>query len=95
MTEQTSQLDEEIESWKGFPWALRKEDLEFWNAMVKEVRDRFEEAVEKSGKTFTTDPFFMALLLAQQRMIRHLRGELKAFGFETASYDTTVQRLLD
>jgi hypothetical protein len=80
MTEQTSQLDEEVESWKGFPWALRKEDLELWNAMVNEVRDRFGEAVEKSGKTFTTDPFFMALLLAQQRMIRRLQNELMAFG---------------
>jgi hypothetical protein len=63
MTEQTSQLDEEILSWRGFPWALRKEDLELWSAMIKEVRDDFCEAVEKSGKTFATDPFFMALLL--------------------------------
>jgi hypothetical protein len=95
MTEQTSQLDEEIESWEGFPWALRKDDHELWNAMIKEVRDDFGEAVEKSGKTFTTDPFFMGLLLAQRRMIRHLQRELKALGVETASYDTTVQRLLD
>jgi hypothetical protein len=95
MTEQTSQLDEEIESWRGFPWALRKEDLELWNAMIKEVRDRFGEAVEKSGKIFTTDPLFMALLVAQQGMIKHLQSELKAFGVETASYDSTVQRLLD
>jgi hypothetical protein len=78
MTERTSQLDEEIESWKGFPWALRKEDLALWNAMIKEVRERFGEAVEKSGKALTTDPFFMALLLAQQGMIRHLQSELKA-----------------
>ena len=95
MTEQASLLEEEVDSWKGFPWALRKEDLEPWNAMIKEVRDRFGEAVEKSGKTFTTDPFFMALLLAQQGMIRHLQSELKAFGVETANNDTTVQRLLD
>ena len=64
MTEQTSQLEEEIESWEGFPWALRKEDLELWDAMIKEVRCDFGEAVEKSGKTFSTGPFFMALLRA-------------------------------
>lgn len=80
MTEQTSQLDEEIESWRGFPWALRKEDLELWNAMIKELRDDFSEAVEKSGKTFATDPFFMILLLAQERLIRKLQNELEAFG---------------
>ena len=39
-------LDDEIESWKGFPWALRKEDLGLWNAMIKEVREDFGEAVE-------------------------------------------------
>ena len=95
MTEQTSQLDEEIESWRGFPWALRKEDLELWNAMIKEVRDRFGEAVERSGKTLTTDPLFMALLLAQQGMIKHLQSELRTFGVETASSEPTVQGLLD
>ena len=26
-----STLDEEIDSWKGFPWALRKEDVEVWD----------------------------------------------------------------
>jgi len=71
-------LDEEIESWKGFPWALRSEDLKLWNAMIKEARDDFGEAVERSGKTFATDPFFMALLLLQQRLIGRLQGELRA-----------------
>ena len=87
-------LDEEIESWKGFPWALRKDDLELWYAMVKEVRDDFREAVEKSGKTFTTDPFFMALILAQQRMISRLRGELKRLGVETPDSSRGVQTTL-
>lgn len=63
MTEQPGQLEEEIESWKGFPWALRKEDRELWDAMIKEVRDDFGDAVERSGTTLTTDPLFMALLL--------------------------------
>ena len=89
-----SPLDEEIESWKGFPWALRKSDLELWHAMVKEVRDDFREAVEKSGKTFTTDPFFMALLLAQQRMISRLRGELRRLGVETPDSSRGVQATL-
>lgn len=95
MTEQTSQLDEEIESWKGFPWALRKEDRERWDAMIKEIRVDFGEAVEKSGKTFTTDPFFMALLLAQQRMIRRLEDELRAQEVQTADSDVAVQTVLD
>jgi hypothetical protein len=79
----SSHLDEEIESWKGFPWALRKDDLELWNAMIKEMR-QFEEAVEKSGKPLTVDPFFMALLLAQHKMIRYLQVQLNVTGGESA-----------
>jgi hypothetical protein len=87
-------LDEEVESWKGFPWALRKGDLELWNAMIKEVREDFGEAVERSGSTFTTDPFFMALLLAQQRMISRLRGELRRLGVETPDSSRGMQTTL-
>ena len=94
MTEQASQLEEEIESWRGFPWALRKEDLELWNAMIEEVRNDFGEAIERSGKTFTTDPFFMALLLAQERMIRFLRGKLKALGVKTPELSLETQATL-
>ncbi|MDE1852791.1 MAG: hypothetical protein KGI38_03465 [Thaumarchaeota archaeon] len=90
-----SLLDEEIESWEGFPWALRKEDRELWNAMVREAWDDFGDAVEKSGKTFATDPFFMALLLAQQRTIRRLQGELKALGVETLGSEAISQTVLE
>ncbi len=37
----SSQLDEEIESWEGFPWALRREDRELRDAMIKEVKEPF------------------------------------------------------
>jgi len=72
-----SKLDKEVESWKGFPWALRKEVQELWNTMIKKVRERFGDAIEQSGENFTTDPFFMALLLAQQRSIRLLQAEVE------------------
>jgi hypothetical protein len=77
---QSSTLEDEIESWKGFPWALRKEDKELWDAMIKEIREDFSEAVERSGRNLTTDPFLMALLLAQQKTIERLKAELKALG---------------
>lgn len=72
-----SQLDDEIESWKGFPWALRREDRELWDEMIEEVRQHHAKAVELSGKPLTTDPFFMALLLAQQRTIERLRAQFR------------------
>jgi len=72
-----SKLDEEIDSWKGFPETLRIDDGELWEEMVMEVKQCYAEAVEQSGKLLTTDPFFMALILAQQKMIERLRSQLR------------------
>ncbi|MGD0477545.1 MAG: hypothetical protein ABSB29_05195 [Nitrososphaerales archaeon] len=72
-----SQLEEEIESWKGFPWALRREDRELWDEMIREVREHCAGAVELSGKLLATDPFFMALILAQQEAIERLKAQLR------------------
>ncbi len=83
-----SQLEDEIESWKGFSWPLRKEDRELWEEMIEEVRQYYAGAVEQSGMPLTTDPFFMALILAQQRTIERLRAQLRdAEGLE--SIDTS------
>ena len=62
--------------------------------MVREVRDEFGEAVEKSGKTFATEPFFMALLFAQQRMIRRLQGKRKTLGVKAPELSRETQATL-
>ena len=67
-------LDDEIESWKGFLWALRKEDVEVWDRMIRGVKE-YEYAIKKSGRWFTTEPFFIAILLRQYKTIRSLEGE--------------------
>ena len=69
-----STLDEEIESWKGFPWALRKEDIEVWERMIRGARE-FELAIKKSGRWLTTEPFFIAILFLQYKTIRSLERE--------------------
>jgi hypothetical protein len=89
---QNSALEEEIESWKGFPWALRREDRELWDAMIKEIREDFSGAVERSGRNFTTDSFFMALLLAQQKTIERLTAELKALGVKVPLASEIVEQ---
>lgn len=82
-------LDVEIESWKGFRYALRRDDREAWDRMVQEVRERFGDAVERSGKAFATEPVFMALLLAQQKMIERLMMELQAGGADVSAISET------
>src|SRR2546422_2115455 len=69
-------LDEEIESWKGFPWALRKEDVEVWERMIRRAKE-YEYAIKKSGRWLTTEPFFIAILFLQYKTIRSLEGEVE------------------
>jgi hypothetical protein len=63
--------------------------------MINEIREKFNDAVEQSGKDFTTDPFFMALLLAQQRAIKQLQSELKILGVEMPNSMGTTMTTLD
>ncbi len=79
-----SQLEDEIESWKGFPGTLRKDDRELWDQMIEEVRQYYAGAVEQSGKPLMTDPFFMALILAQQRTIELLKAQLRSINATTS-----------
>jgi len=76
MDSEISELEEEIDSWKGLPWALRREDRELWDEMIREVRESCTDAIEHSGKSLTVDPLFMTLLLAQQKIILRLKAEL-------------------
>lgn len=57
--------------------ALRKDDRELWDEMIEEVRQSYAEAVEQSGKQLTAEPFFMALVLGQQKTIAWLKAELE------------------
>lgn len=92
MPSTSPRLEEEIESWKGFPSVLRKADLEQWDAMIGKARE-LADAVERSGKPLTTDPFFMAILLVQYKMIRQLKSELKDLGVETPEAETVPTTL--
>lgn len=78
MSPEESRFEEEVMSWSGFAEVLRRDDRQAWDCMISNVKGRFAEAIERSGRTFTTDPFFMALVLLQQRMIGELRDELES-----------------
>ncbi len=69
-------LDKEIESWKGFPWALREPDRTTYDRMIEAAR-QYADSVEHSGRTFPTEAFFMAILFSQHKMIEQLQEELQ------------------
>ena len=93
MSPEKTELDEEIDSWKGFGWALRKDFREVWDRMLGEARETYGGAVEASGMPIKTDPFFMALLLLQQRMIQDLRAELEGAGVDLSGLPTANETL--
>ena len=64
-------LTKEIESWKGFEFALREENRILFHEMLNECRKSGDAAIAK-GANYSTESLFMALILQQQKMINQL-----------------------
>ena len=64
-------LIKEIESWKGFEYALREENRILFHEMLNECRKYGDAAIAK-GDNYSTESLFLALLLQQQKMINQL-----------------------
>ena len=64
-------LIKEIESWKGFEYALREENRILFHEMLNECRKYGDGAIAK-GDNYSTESLFLALLLQQQKMINQL-----------------------
>ena len=68
-------LTKEIESWKGFEYALREENRILFHEMLNECRIYGDAAIAK-GDNYSTESLFMALILQQQKMINQLIKKL-------------------
>ena len=68
-------LIKEIESWKGFGYALREENRILFHEMLNECRKYDDAAIAKSDN-YSTESLFMALILQQQKMINQLINKL-------------------
>ena len=67
-------VKKEIESWKGFEYALRKPNSSLFNKMLKECleNEEYAEAFKSKGSQFSAESLFMALIFQQQKMISGL-----------------------
>jgi hypothetical protein len=67
-------LTREIESWKGFEYALREENQNLFNKMLTECQENqnYIGAVSSKGDSFTAESLFMVLILQQQKIIKQL-----------------------
>jgi hypothetical protein len=71
-------ITKEIESWKGFEYALREENRILFNKMLSECRENkdYVRAASSKGVSFSAESLFLALILLQQKMISRLIAKL-------------------
>ena len=70
----------EVESWKGFEYALRNPNASLFNKMLKECleNEEYEEAFKSKGPQFSAESLFIALIFQQQKMISRLIESLSS-----------------
>jgi len=78
-------LKEELESWRPFIDALRLEDRQVAREMLESCW-RYVEAIEQSGKDYLTEPFFLTVLLMQERRLRGFESEFESLKAEVEAW---------
>ncbi|MGI8832360.1 MAG: hypothetical protein ACR2IS_06965 [Nitrososphaeraceae archaeon] len=73
-------LTKEIESWKGFEYALRQPNAILFNKMLTECleNEEYTAAFKTKGPQDSAESLFMALIFQQQKMINKLIKEISA-----------------
>jgi len=64
-------LNKEIESWKGFEYALREENKTLFNKMLSN-KEAYADCMSSRGENFSTEVLFMILIYEQQKIINEL-----------------------
>jgi hypothetical protein len=77
-------LIKEIESWKGFEYALREENRILFNKMLSECSENkdYVRAASSRGDSFSVESLFMALIFEQQKMISQLIAKLASLDYK-------------
>ena len=67
-------LEKEIDSWKGFEYALRQPNAILFNKMLTECleNEEYATAFKTKGPQDSAESLFMVLILQQQKMISKL-----------------------
>ena len=78
-------LKEELEGWRPFIEALRFEDRQVAREMMESCW-RYAEAIEQSGKDYLTEPFFLTIMLMQERRLRGFETEFEKLKGEVETW---------
>ena len=77
-------LTKEIESWKGFEYALREENRILFDKMLSECQENqdYVRAANSKGESYTVESLFMALIFQQQKMISQLIAKVSSLDYK-------------
>ena len=78
-------LKEEIDSWRSYADALRKEDRDIFREMLNSVSASYGEAIDLAERGYDTEAVMMRILLNQQKTINWLSNFLKRLREESRS----------
>ena len=67
--QESSKLKRELDSWKKYSDELYNEDRDTFRQMVEKLWPSYAEAIEKSGRGYTTEALLISVILSQQRTI--------------------------
>ena len=70
-------LTREIESWKGFEYALREEDRKLFVKTLNHCY-KYSTAINAKGESFPTEALLMTLILSQRKLIDLLVNQLSS-----------------
>jgi hypothetical protein len=72
-------LAKEIESWKGFEYALRQPNATLFNKLLTECleNEEYAAAFKTKGPQDSVESLFMVLILQQQKMISKLIEQIQ------------------
>jgi hypothetical protein len=73
-------LTNEIQSWKGFEYALRQPNATLFNKMLTECleNEEYAAAFKTKGPRDSSESLFMALICQQQKLISKIIKEVSA-----------------
>jgi hypothetical protein len=76
-------LEEEIERWKGFAAALRKDDKETFDQLMDMCRS-YAMASGNACNPIIFEPMIISILLAQQKKLHTLENQLRKINDQKA-----------
>lgn len=83
-------VEQEINRWSSFLWALRKEDREAFEQLM-EIYVNNAHTNEAASNPFPFEPMVMSILTAQQKIIKRLEKDLETLKQQEPTWSSAAK----